>query len=162
MKNIPYICVAGRFCETNIDDCNGDPCDNDGTCKDLVNGYDCDCLPDWTGWNCSLPVQLPSNSTSVYGNYSFYVPDQPSSNVRKYTPFPFQSLIHIPASRPVARAESATNATVKLITYNTEAVNTRLPLPDPTRPQARGSATALSFLTDRLGGQSSSSTAIRT
>ena len=39
---------------SDIDDCNGtDLCENNGTCVDLVDGYNCDCGVDFTGQNCS-------------------------------------------------------------------------------------------------------------
>lgn len=48
------IFFSGINCENNIDDCSPDPCLNGGTCNDLVNGYTCDCGPNWMGKNCSL------------------------------------------------------------------------------------------------------------
>ncbi|XP_060587615.1 neurocan core protein-like isoform X2 [Ruditapes philippinarum] len=45
---------TGEFCETNIDDCATDPCDNNGTCVDGINNYTCTCQPDTTGRNCEL------------------------------------------------------------------------------------------------------------
>jgi len=43
----------GKLCETNIDDCAVNPCENGGTCYDLVNDYSCSCTPDFTGRTCS-------------------------------------------------------------------------------------------------------------
>ena len=37
----------------NIDDCNPNPCMNNGSCKDLVNNYSCECAPSYIGRNCS-------------------------------------------------------------------------------------------------------------
>ena len=34
---------SGRNCEVDIDECLPRPCENGGTCTDLVNGYRCDC-----------------------------------------------------------------------------------------------------------------------
>lgn len=43
---------SGTNCETNIDDCAGDPC-NTGSCQDLVNDYTCDCSgTGFEGDNC--------------------------------------------------------------------------------------------------------------
>jgi Notch-like protein len=37
---------------TDIDECSSNPCENGGTCNDLVNGYDCTCVPGYNGINC--------------------------------------------------------------------------------------------------------------
>ncbi len=40
---------AGDNCESNIDDCIGHRCQNGGTCNDLINDYNCTCLPNYFG-----------------------------------------------------------------------------------------------------------------
>lgn len=45
--------VVGSNCQTNIDDCQPNPCQNGGTCVDGVNGYNCTCTPTLMGKNCS-------------------------------------------------------------------------------------------------------------
>lgn len=35
-----------------MNDCEENPCANDGTCVDLVDGYKCNCLPGFEGKNC--------------------------------------------------------------------------------------------------------------
>ena len=45
-------CIAGfegDRCETNIDDCLGNSCQNNATCLDMVEKYKCICPPDYTG-----------------------------------------------------------------------------------------------------------------
>ncbi|XP_060581989.1 fibropellin-1-like [Ruditapes philippinarum] len=43
---------TGELCETNIDDCATNPCNNGGTCVDGINDYTCTCPPDTTGLTC--------------------------------------------------------------------------------------------------------------
>jgi Notch-like protein len=32
------------YCRTEIDECDSGPCQNGGTCTDLIDAYDCDCI----------------------------------------------------------------------------------------------------------------------
>ncbi|XP_019635893.1 PREDICTED: von Willebrand factor D and EGF domain-containing protein-like [Branchiostoma belcheri] len=56
-----YACVCpgytGDECETEIDECQSDPCVNGGTCVDLVNGYNCTCTEEYTGTHCDVEVE---------------------------------------------------------------------------------------------------------
>ncbi|XP_030844843.1 delta-like protein C [Strongylocentrotus purpuratus] len=47
---------AGKDCETNIDDCNPDPCENRGTCTDRVNDYTCACEMGYAGKDCETNI----------------------------------------------------------------------------------------------------------
>lgn len=38
----------------DIDDCANHPCNNGGTCVDIVNGYTCKCIDGYTGKNCNI------------------------------------------------------------------------------------------------------------
>jgi Notch-like protein len=66
---------TGALCESNIDECERNPCQNDGTCKELLiprfnssfnasewRGYHCTCPSGYTGSNCeSIVDQCMSN-----------------------------------------------------------------------------------------------------
>ena len=52
--------VSGGRCETNINDCDPDPC-NHGNCVDLIDGYVCHCDPGYTGTHCEVHCKnMPS------------------------------------------------------------------------------------------------------
>ena len=54
-----FVCVMIRMsllhyrCLSDINDCDGNPCSNAGTCNDIVNGFTCVCAPGWTGATCT-------------------------------------------------------------------------------------------------------------
>ena len=37
---------------SEIDECLSSPCDNGGTCTDLLDGYSCTCVDGYTGSHC--------------------------------------------------------------------------------------------------------------
>jgi len=43
--------LAGARCETDVDECASNPCENGGICEDRVNGYICRCPRGFTGAN---------------------------------------------------------------------------------------------------------------
>ncbi len=50
----------GRLCELEIDECDPDPCQNGGTCTDLLADYECACIDDYIGKNCHIePCEAP-------------------------------------------------------------------------------------------------------
>ena len=54
------VCLAGFSglppnC-VNVDDCASSPCENNATCTDLVNGFDCICPPGFSGPQCATDV----------------------------------------------------------------------------------------------------------
>ena len=49
----------------DIDDCDPNPCQNNGTCHDGVNNYTCECMPGFTGDNCAISKSL-HNPISCY------------------------------------------------------------------------------------------------
>ena len=44
--------IVGDICETNIDDCETNPCENGGECHDGIDVYTCECTSDWMGETC--------------------------------------------------------------------------------------------------------------
>ena len=56
-----HVVVISVLLQTN--ECESDPCQHDGTCRDLVNGFTCDCLPEYNGTLCErvIPTSLPIN-----------------------------------------------------------------------------------------------------
>ena len=42
---------------TDINDCASQPCKNNGTCKDQVNSFICDCNEGYTGLTCETSKQ---------------------------------------------------------------------------------------------------------
>uniref|UniRef100_A0A4W5R2J6 Protein crumbs homolog 2 n=1 Tax=Hucho hucho TaxID=62062 RepID=A0A4W5R2J6_9TELE len=47
---------AGESCEVNVDECESAPCQNRGSCEDLVNSYWCVCLPGFKGVHCEVDI----------------------------------------------------------------------------------------------------------
>ena len=46
----------------NIDDCNLSPCQNGGTCDDLLGGYQCNCVDGFTGTKIVQRAKVEKNS----------------------------------------------------------------------------------------------------
>ncbi len=46
--------IGKHLCVSDIDECASGPCQNGGTCMDGMNGYVCQCPPEWTDTHCDL------------------------------------------------------------------------------------------------------------
>lgn len=44
---------TGKTCIEEINECDSNPCKNQGSCNDLLGDYKCECLNDFTGKNCA-------------------------------------------------------------------------------------------------------------
>ena len=49
---IKPICFLGLHCEENTDDCASNKCEHGGICIDLLNNFQCHCLPGYDGEHC--------------------------------------------------------------------------------------------------------------
>lgn len=47
---------SGANCQTDINECASNPCQNAGTCTDAVNFYTCTCLTGYTGTQCQTNI----------------------------------------------------------------------------------------------------------
>lgn len=45
-------------CETEIDECQSNPCLNGATCLDRLNHFQCECVPGFSGTLCENNVSL--------------------------------------------------------------------------------------------------------
>ena len=54
--HFPVLSLSGWRCKTNIDECESDPCQYNGTCIDGINSYNCFCIPGITGANCEINI----------------------------------------------------------------------------------------------------------
>ena len=50
---------------TDIDECNSSPCQNNGTCENLVAAFNCKCIPGFIGENCESSELLGIRSCFV-------------------------------------------------------------------------------------------------
>ena len=50
----------------DINDCQSESCQNNGTCRDLVNDYRCDCVAGFNGTNCDNSTNMKSCSSSLF------------------------------------------------------------------------------------------------
>nr|XP_015835340.1 PREDICTED: protein eyes shut isoform X1 [Tribolium castaneum]XP_015835341.1 PREDICTED: protein eyes shut isoform X1 [Tribolium castaneum] len=48
----------GELCEEDFNECESNPCLNNGTCLDAANGYFCSCLPGYSGVHCEVDVAV--------------------------------------------------------------------------------------------------------
>ena len=42
------------FLCSDVNECTSNPCQNDGTCTDLINSFTCECAIGYTGTSCEI------------------------------------------------------------------------------------------------------------
>ena len=55
---------TGDLCAIDIDECQSDPCLNQGICIDEINGFTCNCSQGFIGVQCELSTE---NCSTVLG-----------------------------------------------------------------------------------------------
>ena len=50
-----------------INECLANPCQNQGTCVDIEDGYTCQCVPGTTGTNCEIDINECLNEPCLHG-----------------------------------------------------------------------------------------------
>lgn len=64
--------------ETDKNECSSGPCQNNGTCLDLINRFQCRCVPGYTGTQCEIGNMFllvnrikknPTKSTDICKKY---------------------------------------------------------------------------------------------
>ncbi|XP_023932789.1 uncharacterized protein LOC106154055 [Lingula anatina] len=62
-----YAGWTGTLCETDINECESDPCHNGATCHDEVNGFYCACVAGFTGVFCQTEMNECSSNPCFNG-----------------------------------------------------------------------------------------------
>ena len=56
----PHVEIKTHDCAVlpaDIDECESNPCMNDGTCDNLVNGFSCNCTDKYNGSRCNIGMR---------------------------------------------------------------------------------------------------------
>lgn len=58
---------TGVDCEVKIKDCTANPCLNNATCLDTIDGYKCECNYGWTGKHCETQTITCASKPCLFG-----------------------------------------------------------------------------------------------
>lgn len=50
----PTTTAAAAAASLDANECDSKPCVNANSCRNLIGGYFCECVPGWTGQNCDI------------------------------------------------------------------------------------------------------------
>ena len=65
---------SGDTCETDVNECDPNPCANGGVCHDKVAAFECECAAGWTGDTCAEERTGPEPVDCVLGDWSTPTP----------------------------------------------------------------------------------------
>ena len=51
---------------SDINECNSNPCENNGNCTDGMNGYSCECVSGFNGSKCEISKEVAISAVSEY------------------------------------------------------------------------------------------------
>ncbi len=60
-KRVNIIICLTAYCVhivSDVNECSSEPCMNEGTCNDLVDGYTCDCPAGYEGIDCEKGTEM--------------------------------------------------------------------------------------------------------
>ena len=71
-NSLTFLCIcapgySGIRCQTNVNECTSQPCENGGTCADLINGYNCSCVDGYTGVMCESIIHDCASQPCQHG-----------------------------------------------------------------------------------------------
>ena len=67
--SVLYVIIAGDRCESDLDECLSQPCQNDAICRDDIGHYICYCRHGYTGVNCHIDIDECLSSPCLYGRW---------------------------------------------------------------------------------------------
>uniref|UniRef100_A0A914X3E4 EGF-like domain-containing protein n=1 Tax=Plectus sambesii TaxID=2011161 RepID=A0A914X3E4_9BILA len=101
---------SGTYCDVldSIDFCARDtPCQNNGTCANMLNDYVCTCMPDWTDKNCTTPITTTTSTTTTSTTTSSSTATTPATSSTTTTILTTNPTTSIPTTSAVTTLATA-------------------------------------------------------